>query len=258
MGVGAGPRQELADKIRHRHRKDMQRQRMVLAIIVTIGVLLSAGALVWLQLRPSSGETVTPHNATADYGFTLTSEHITDAQGSVENPVEIKIYEDFLCALCKDFHEESGTFLYEQLSAGNVTLTFHPIAHLVAESTDEYSERASNAAVCVADRAGIVSYFQMHSLLMENQPAQNGAGLTDEQLIDFGAQAGAGDISECVHDRTFDPWLQEAIVEAKRMDVTGTPTVRVNGANVVREDDGKKSIPGPAELEFVLNEGSHD
>lgn len=256
MGVGAGQRQELADSIRQKHRKETQRQRMVLSIFVTIGVLMSAASLIWIQLRanPTDPEVLSPQNVTEDYGFALTPEMVSDKLSADATPTEIKVYEDFLCPTCKVFHDQSGEFLEEQLAAGNITLTYHPIAFLVNASTDEYSQRATNAAVCVADQAGVLAYSQMHALLMENQPAQGGEGLSDQQLIAFAEQAGAGDISECVANRTFDPWLEAALKEAKRVDVSGTPTIRIDGVNVVKSVDGKESIPGPAELEIVLKE----
>lgn len=259
MGVGVGQRQELANSIRTKHRKESQRQKMVLAILVTVGVLMSAAALVWLQLRPSEGdaaEVLSPQNATEDYGFMLTADLLSEGVNPNPDATEIKIYEDFLCPSCEVFHEESGGYLNEQLAAGNIRVTYHPIAFLVSASTDEYSQRATNAAVCVADQAGVVAYAAMHALLMENQPAQGGPGLTDEQLIAFGAQAGADDITDCVANRTFDPWIEAALKEAKRVDVTGTPTIRIDGSNVIRSQNGKESVPGPAELAFVLEGNS--
>lgn len=255
MGVGAGARQELAEDIRRRHQKDTQRQRIVLAVLVTLGVLVSAGLLVWMQLQPGAEEAtavVAPNNATEDYGFLLTPTLASGTEELSTVPVEVELYEDFLCPSCKVFLEQSGEFLDEQLAEGNISVVYRPIVFLVTQSTDEYSQRATNAAVCVADQAGVVAYSAMHESLMLNQPEQGGPGLTDQELIDLGAAAGADDISDCVENRTFEPWLTEALKEAKRRDVSGTPTVRIEGVNVVRSDDGNVSIPGPAELEFAI------
>lgn len=254
MGVEAGQRQQLAENIRRKHRNDSQRQRIVLTIIVIVGVLASAGFLVWNQLRPNleAVDVATPQNATDDYGFALESATSETSAESASAPIEIKLYEDFLCPSCKIFLEESGDYLKEQLAEGNISITYYPIAFLVNASSDEYSQRASNAAVCVADQAGVTAYAAMHNLLMQNQPAQGGEGLTDQQLIDFATEAGAGDITECIENRTFEPWLEQALAEAKRVDVTGTPTVRVDGVNVVRSEDGAETIPGPEELAFAV------
>lgn len=256
MGVEAEQRRQMADGIRQNHRKDAQHQRIVLAIVVVVGVLATASFLMWTQLRPSLGEgaaaVVAPANATDDYGFTLTSDVASDGEQSSTGPVEVKIYEDFLCPSCKVFFEESGGFLDEQVAAGSISLTYYPIAFLVTASSDEYSQRASNAAVCVGDQAGVAAYASMHALLMQNQPEQGGAGLTDEQLIAYGSEAGAADITECVTDRTFEPWLEQALKEAQRLDVTGTPTVRIDDVNIVKSDNGQESIPGPDELAFAI------
>lgn len=255
MGVGAGERQELAESIRQKHRKSSQQQRIVLTVLITVGVLASAAFLLWQQLQPADGiaaDIIAPQNATEDYGFALTPTTPDESDGATPVPVEVKLYEDFLCPSCKAFLEQSGDYLDEQLAAGTISMTYYPIAFLVTQSTDEYSQRASNAAVCVADQAGVFAYSEMHKLLMQNQPKQGGPGLTNEQLIEFAEQAGAVDITACVTDRKFEPWLEAALKEAKRLDVTATPTIRIGEVNIVRSDNGKESIPGPAELAIAI------
>lgn len=255
MGVGPGHRQELADSIRQKHRRTAVRQRTVLTVLVTLCVLVGAGFLVWTQLQPEAeddADVVAPQHATEDYGFALTPELVSGTETSTQTAVEVKLYEDFLCPSCSIFLEQSGDYLTEQLTAGNISITYHPIVFLVSQSTDEYSQRATNAAVCVADQAGVVAYSTMHELLMQQQPEQGGPGLTDQELIDLGVQAGASDISECVENRTFEPWLDQALAEAKHLDVSATPTVRIDGVNVVRSEDGQESIPGPEELQYAI------
>ena len=252
MSDGNAQRQALADKIRHDHQRKARRRRSVATVLIVLVVLVALALLGWRQLRAGGEETdiAVPEHANDDYGFTLTPELAgSEAAGT---PVDVQIYEDFLCPSCKAFHEESGPFLAEQVANGTVSITYHPFTFLLEASTDEYAQRAANAAVCVADDAGVAAYATMHDLLLQNQPAEGGPGLTDDQLIAFATQAGAGDVTDCVADRTFTPWVERALEEGRAADVTTTPTVRISGMNVVRSDNGAESIPGPEELQFAI------
>ena len=251
MQGSTADRQAMADRIRHEHLHGDPKRRLV-GWVIALAVIAGAVALiaVILPLLPTPGddEAPEPANATEDYGFLLAPE--TDAAGE---PIAVVLYEDFLCGSCRAFHDETGEFLTEQLEAGVISLEYRPIAFLLTASTDEYAQRAANAAVCVADEAGVEAYALMHDLLLEHQPEQGGAGLTDEQLTEFAAEAGATEAAECIEERTFEVWVGQALEASLAADVSVTPTVRVDGVNVVRLSDGQESIPGPEELEFAFD-----
>lgn len=249
----AESRQELADRIRQEHLRGSGRRRVQAMVLVVLLVVAAIGLLLWMQFRAHQESVVTaPQNATEEYGFLLTPALKNGTEPTDATPVRVVTYEDFLCPSCGIFHTESSPFLAEQVAAGAIELEYRPISFLVNASTDEYSQRAANAAVCVADQAGVVAYAAMHDLLLANQPAEGGAGLSDEQLIDFATQAGAEGVDDCVTERTFWPWIEEATAAGLAADVHETPTVRVNGQNVVRSDNGKESMPGPPELQYAI------
>lgn len=254
MNDNNATRQALADKIRHGHRDSVRRRRTIIMILVVIAVLSGGAVLVWFQLQPGSApsEAVTPEHTTEDFGFRLTPAQLSGDENLSDASVEVALFDDFLCPSCKLFQTESGPFLSEEVTAGNINLIYYPFAFLLNNSTDEYSQRAANAAVCVGDQAGSAAYARMHELLLSSQPAQGGAGLTDAQLIDFGADSGAGDITDCVDHRVFTPWVEQALSAGQRTGVTSTPTIRVNGMTVVRDNDGRESMPGPDELRFAI------
>ncbi|WP_170931424.1 thioredoxin domain-containing protein [Aeromicrobium sp. PE09-221] len=218
-------------------------------------VLLCLTVFGWLQLRGTAdeqGDIAVPEHATDDYGFMLTPDLVTGTDTGDVPPVNVQVFEDFLCPSCKAFHEESGAFLAEQVASGTISLTYQPFTFLLEASTDEYAQRAANAAACVADDAGVVAYAAMHDLLLQHQPAEGGPGLSDDQLLDFATQAGADDIAACIEERTFAPWVERALEAGRAADVTTTPTVRIGGMDVVRSTDGAESIPGPEELQFAI------
>lgn len=253
-------RQALADKIRGDHSRTARRRQLTAMVLVVCGALVCAVVLAWVQLRPGDGDAVVkaPNHVSEDFGFTLTPELAagkTDAsqpEDVAAGVTSIAIYEDFLCDSCKTFHDQSDAFLANQLTAGAISVTYHPGAYLLTQSTDEYSQRAANAAVCVADQAGVTAYVSMHNLLLAHQPVQGGPGLTDDQLIAFAHEAGADDVADCVNDRTFTPWVEAASAAGLAAGITETPTILINDMSVVRSDDGRESVPGPAELQFAI------
>lgn len=223
----------------------------IVAVLVAVAGLGAAG---WYQTQSDdTSDVAVPENATDDYGFTLTPEIAQGVDDVAGDPVEVKLFEDFLCPSCKAFHDRSGPFLREQVEDGTISLTYHPFAFLLEASTDEYAQRAANAAACVGDAAGALAYADMHDLLMENQPEEGTDGLSDERLAELAEAAGADDVADCLADRTFTPWVEEALEEGRDADVSTTPTVRIAGADIVKSVDGEESIPGPEELEVAID-----
>lgn len=259
MNDDTAQRQALADKIRSDHKRRGNKLRTTLAVVTSLCVVAGVVGFAWMQLNPATDDVdappasaTAPQHATAEYGFELTQALLTGNENASTAALSVGLYEDFLCGTCSIFHDETGGYLSEQVELGAISLTYYPFSFLLNQSTDEYSQRAANAAACVADQSGVVSYAKMHDLLLEHQPAQGGAGLTDEKLIEFAADAGATDASECITERTFTPWVEEAMNAAIQADVSETPTVRVNGVNVVKVSGDRTTMPGTAELQYAI------
>lgn len=154
--------------------------------------------------------------------------------------VDIRVYLDYLCPYCGQFETTNGEQIKEWVTSGAATVEIHPIAILTTRSNGtKYSERAANAAACVADRAPD-SFFDFNALLFENQPAEGSDGLSDSELKGYAADAGVEDteaVDSCIDDGSFVSWVKAATeratsgplpgTEVER--VSGTPTVLVNG-----------------------------
>lgn len=248
MDENAASRQALADKIRREHLHGKSKRGFTLKLFVIVIAACAAAALLWLQWqqRNSDEEIATPRNATEQYGFVVSGGENADA------PVEVVIYEDFLCESCRVFHEDSAELLSSQVESGAISLEYRPFAFLTDASSNEYSQRAVNAAICVADSAGVESFVTMHDLLFEHQPAEGGPGPDDADLVAFAETAGASDVSDCITGRTFEAWAAQALDAAIAADVTSTPTVRVDGVTILRSTNGQESMPGPEELLYAI------
>ena len=180
--------------------------------VVVIAVLALVGGVVWLT-DSFAGDVEPTYTATADGAV------ITAGNG----PVVIDVYEDYLCPSCERFEERYGNEITTALNEGKISVRFHSIAILDERSDPPgYSTRAANAAVCSVP-AGI--FPQYHKRLFDEQPAESGAGLTDDQLIAFGTELGAqGDFAECVRSSA-----NVDAVKAETEKATGDPALQTQG-----------------------------
>jgi protein-disulfide isomerase len=156
--------------------------------------------------------------------------------------VDITLYVDYLCPICGQFEVANKPAIEDLLARGAATIEIHPIAILTNRSQGtQYSLRAANAAACVANDYPN-SFMNFHNALFDNQPLEETPGWTDEELIGFATQSGAGPkVEACINDLQFKDWVKASTERAisgdiainnldkKFESVTGTPTIIVNG-----------------------------
>ncbi len=190
----------------------------VIAVVVGVGIAVQSG-----RTGPTSG--TAPAGVTSDNGV------LRDGK---TGPVQVVVYEDFQCPSCKAFEENVGSTLAQDVTDGQIQLEYRPIAFLDRASTTKYSSRALATAACALDDGGPAVFTKLHDLLFANQPAEGSAGLTDGQLADLAAQAGANKstIASCQSAGTYDGWAAMVTDNASKAGVTGTPTYFVDGKQV--------------------------
>ena len=96
-----------------------------------------------------------------------------------------------------------------------------------------YSSRAGAAAACVADTSPD-KYQAFLDNLFANQPAENSKGLDNATLKKLATEVGAADISRCVDEKTFRPYVANTTGLASVHGVTATPTVFMDGQQWAR------------------------
>ncbi|HEX2893783.1 MAG TPA: thioredoxin domain-containing protein [Marmoricola sp.] len=212
--------------IRAQQRKERIRNNSIVAVVVVVIVVL-LGVGVYVQAsRDKTGNVAkdVPGNLTGRYSVTI---------GNPSAPTTIKLYEDLQCPICRAFESAAGTQVRAAIAAGKVKVDYHMVAFLDRSSTTNYSSRALNAAMVVLDTAGPDVFEKFHTLLYDNQPAEGSAGLSDQQLIDYAVQAGAdrSQVSKPIEDNRYHQWVLNATNQMSLDNVTGTPTVVINGKN---------------------------
>jgi protein-disulfide isomerase len=210
--------------IREQQRKERARNLTIVGAVV-VAVVLIAGAGFYAQSkRDKTGQTANavPGNLTGTYSVTV---------GKSSAPTTITLYEDLQCPICREFEAVTGPQVRAAIAAGKAKVDYHMVAFLDRSSTTNYSSRALNAAMAVLDTAGPDVFLKYHTLLYDNQPAEGGAGLTDQQLIDYAVQAGAdrSKVTGPIRDNKYHQWVLNATDQMSKDGVTGTPTVSING-----------------------------
>ncbi len=196
---------------------EARRRTLVVGSVVAVLVVVIVSVFVVVQNTrrdDATSSAATPANIGSDNS-------IVDGPDSA--PVKIVIYEDFQCPYCAQFEAANREQLADWVAAGDVQVQYRPIAFLDSASTDKYSTRSLNAAAAVVNSAPD-AFLEFHNLLFENQPAEGGAGLTDDQLIDYAVQAGASEaeIRTAVEDLTYEGWTAR-VTEPPRRPVSRAP-----------------------------------
>lgn len=220
MSKRAGQKQA-ARVVREQLAREQRRKRVLWTSVTAVVVLVVAGMIGWgLYASQRSGEYTAPPGVTADdSGIVVGS-----------GPVTVDVYEDFLCPACRLFEEQTGETLDQLAADGKARVVYHPVAILNRFSTTEYSTRSAAAAGCAAEGGKFREYAKA---LFDNQPAEGGAGLSDDRLIEIGRSVGLGDdFGSCVRDKKYRAWVDHVTDTAGEQGVYSTPTIHVDGEEV--------------------------
>jgi protein-disulfide isomerase len=197
---------------------------IVSAVVAVIVIAVGAGIIIQIakhnQDTKVQAATAPPANLTND-GVVV---------GNANAKVTIQIWEDFQCPACQNFESLNATQLAKWAADGTVKLEYHPVAILDRYSSTNYSTRALNAAAAVINAKPSV-FVAFHTLLYTNQPAENSAGLTDAQLVDYAVQAGVDRtaVESAITSQKYKSWTVKVTDQFSQKGYTGTPTLIVNG-----------------------------
>lgn len=239
---------EKAREIREQNEKRSKRNKFLIQIsvvVVALGIIGGVGAMIAIEAAnraEAPAVDAVPANLTEMGGvkigvglqaFTADKTPTPDAT-DVATP-EIVVYVDYQCPICQAWDVPNSAQLRSWVDTGAATLEIRPLSFLDRASLNEYSSRADNAAMCVANFAPD-SYFDFHDALMKNQPQESTEGPSDDELFALAESAGAGseEIKGCIQNKSFGDYIEQhtQTVLSEPQDgvsVTGTPTILVNG-----------------------------
>jgi protein-disulfide isomerase len=260
---------ELARLEREARLKAQARNRVLIRIGATVGIVGVLAAIaggIWLATRPAGpgpanmasdgillvGSDDGEVEAVQSGGVPAEGTPIPTDPDAYDVPARIVTYLDYGCPYCNQFETTNAAQIEELVAAGYATLEVHPVAILDgAFLGSEYPTRAANAMACVAAE-NPNSFLDANAALYAAQPAEQTAGLTDDEIRDILDSAGAltDDISACIGDKRYVGWVAAATERATSdPDLAnpstggfGTPTVLVNGVRYTGPLDDPQAL----------------
>lgn len=208
------------DELRHQQNRAAREQRIRSRISITVLALLAVailGVLAWVitQAVGTAGSSPPPNGD----GLVI---------GDPAAPVEVVIYQDFMCPACGAFERANRLDIDQLVANGTARVVIHPMNFKDHSSQGtRFSTRAANALVAVAmdqpDKA-----LAFNAALYDHQPEQNTTGLTDAEIASIARQAGVsesvvGGFALLAHEE-----FVQASNDAAETRIHGTPTVLVN------------------------------
>lgn len=146
-----------------------------------------------------------------------------------KDPIQVIIYADAICPICKQFEDMNGAQLDKLVEEGKITTETRMVGLLDTYSQgSNYSSRAANMLACVANEAP-EKYKDVANQIWAQQPAEQTTGLDNATLNAMAADQGVTNIESCVKDGTYRPWVKYQTQLATNTQVTGTPYVVVDG-----------------------------
>jgi protein-disulfide isomerase len=255
---GLTPKQ-LAEQARAESEAAERRRERTIRIVGGIVVLLVVGGLLAVGFFAGRDTGTTGSASTAptpDPSAALPAGVSADTYGvpygtGWTSPDEAKlptleIWEDFQCPACKQVEAASGAQIQALADAGKVKLLYRPATFLdaslaadnVANGNPNSSARATSAWGCAVDAGKTGEY---HTAVFDIQPADEGVGFSDQQLIDLGTTVGIADAdlatyTKCVQDGTYLSWSANSNKAFSDAGVGGTPTAYLNGVELNGSD----------------------
>jgi protein-disulfide isomerase len=204
-----------------------QRRAAIAGVLAAVLLVLATGAGIGVQAARLAGA-----NGPSPQAVSLADGVQFGRSGA---RVTIELYEDPQCPVCANFEQQAGAQLQSWMKSSTARVKYYVLSLLDGQSSTKYSSRAASALYCSAD-AGV--FQQYHDLLFANQPAEGSAGLTDDQLIAYGTQAGiaAGaaqtTFSQCVTTKKYADFVTKITDTANQGGILATPTILVDGQPV--------------------------
>jgi protein-disulfide isomerase len=256
-GSSPNPRREdareKARSIREQQKALEKRNRLLTLGIISLGSIAVLGVVAIVITSTFRAPASGPLNMRSDGivlgesfaavetpGIRPGQQPVPTVRDSASEVVAIELYVDYFSPLGAAFEEANGEQIATWVETGAATLEVHPLAILdrVSQGT-KYSTRAANAAACVANFSPN-QFYGFHTRLLGAQPAENSAGLTDQQLIALTIQAQVSEsvkIRGCIEGQSFAAWVSDArdraltgpIPNSDVAAISSTPTVIVNG-----------------------------
>ncbi len=237
---------------------EKRRERMIrivgaLAVIIVVGGIV--GGAIWFS-KKSSGSPAADPKAALPTGVSGPSYAYPVTKDPKDGIPLVQIWEDFQCPACKQFEQTSVPALIAEATKGSINLALRPTTFLDQNLKNTASVLATNAWGCAINAGKALEY---HAGVFAAQPAKEGDGFTEAQLLDLGKQVGLtgtdyGTFASCVTGNNFKGWVANSQAQFVSGGVPGTPAIYVNSKEL---PNSAGSYGDPAKLIAAIMEAGN-
>jgi len=227
-------------EIRERRHREQIRNRIIVIVLVVVGALLVTFALILPSLntaRTAASATQTAANAYPVSVVTITPRVFTTTVngqhlGDPNAPVKLDAYEDFRCSACLYYTQSvEPQIIQNYVETGKVYYTFHFFIVIDGNDGTDASSRSANAALCASEQG---HFWDYHDTLYANQITEDASLFTDARLVTMAEnlKLNMTAFNQCYQAKKYASVVQNDITQGVKLNITGTPSIFVNGTLV--------------------------
>ncbi|MEV7184233.1 thioredoxin domain-containing protein [Kitasatospora sp. NPDC093102] len=226
-------------------RSDRIRRRVVVGgasvavLALAAGVAFAVGGSSGSGSNAANGPLVVPANASGTDGTVIT-------YGRADAPHTLEVYEDFRCPFCEQLETTTGKAIQQLADDGTYKVEYH-LATFLDNNLGGKGSRTALAAAGAALNEGVDKFKAFHDVLYANQPDERSDAFGDvNHILDLAGQVPGlktDGFVKAVQDGTYAPWAAKVNEEFNKSDVTGTPTVKLDGKKLDVLTNGKAVAP---------------
>ncbi len=149
--------------------------------------------------------------------------------GDPNAPVKVDAYEDFRCS-ASAYYEQTvePQIIQDYVETGKVYYTYHFFIVIDGNDGTDASYRAANAALCAGEQG---HFWDYHDTLYANQITESASLYTDARLVAMAENLHLDmtAFNQCYQAKKYASVIQNDIAEGNALNITGTPSVFVDG-----------------------------
>jgi protein-disulfide isomerase len=218
------------DEIRQRRQRERNRNRILVILLVAAGALLIGFAFIrplLLTNQATANATQVPVISITPRAFNtqVNGVHLGDPNA----PVKVDVFEDFRCSVCLYYSQNfEPQIIQTYVDTGKVYYTFHSFIVIDGNDGTDASSRSANAAMCASEQG---RFWDFHDTLFANQVSEDASLFTDVRLVAMAQNLNLDmtAFNQCYQAKKYANQIQADISEAHTLNLTGTPSIVVDG-----------------------------
>ena len=230
---------------RQRRQKQRRQNRWMILLLAIVIVAVVAVAMIIVSNQPV--EAYIPPDLSERYDDITRSFSVEGYPqlGDLDAPVTLDEYASFSCPGCEALHSDSFDAILDRVRGGQALYTYVPMQ----TGSIPNAQGAARAALC-AGRQG--KFWEMHDVLFDWQTRYANTAFSQNRLLAGaeGLDLNTTTLTNCFNSAAISETLNSALTE----DITGTPTLQVNGVTITSERAG--GVPSTSEIVKAIDDAT--